>query len=148
MRARVFRSTDGGATWSVADTPVHAGGASSGIFSLAFSDGVHGIAVGGDYADRTLTDANVAITSDGGRTWRLPTGAGPAGYMSAVTFVPGTNGQTAVAVGLVGTALSTDGGEHWRMVDSVAYNSVAFADRTTGWAAGPRGRIARWIGAP
>ena len=37
-RARVFRSTDRGRTWTVADTPIHAGNTSSGIFSVAFSD--------------------------------------------------------------------------------------------------------------
>jgi photosystem II stability/assembly factor-like uncharacterized protein len=50
-----------------------------------------------------------------------------------------------VAVGLAGTARSTDGGESWTMVDSVAYNSVVFASRDAGWAAGPRGRLAKWI---
>ena len=48
-RARVFRSTDRGRTWTVADTPVHAGNAASGIFSVAFSDAQHGVVVGGDY---------------------------------------------------------------------------------------------------
>src|SRR5205823_4515201 len=43
-KARVYRSTDRGRTWSVAETPVHAGGASSGIFSVAFRDARHGIA--------------------------------------------------------------------------------------------------------
>lgn len=145
-RARVFRSTDGGMTWSVSDTPVHAGGASSGIFSVAFADGLHGIAIGGDYTKRTFADSNVALTNDGGRTWRLPRGQGPAGYMSGVAFIPGTHGQSVVAVGLVGTALSTDGGESWRMVDTVAYNSVAFSAPGAGWAVGPRGRVAKWTG--
>jgi hypothetical protein len=30
------------------------------------------------------------------------------------------------------------------MIDSVAYNTVAFATHDDGWAVGPRGRIARW----
>ena len=58
--------------------------------------------------------------------------------------LPGTNGRSLVAVGLGGTAQSADGGESWKMVDTVAYNSVAFASRNDGWAAGPRGRIAKW----
>jgi photosystem II stability/assembly factor-like uncharacterized protein len=87
---------------------------------------------------------NVALTDDGGRTWREAKGPLPAGYMSGVAIVPETNGRSLVAVGLAGTAQSTDGGESWRMVDTVAYNSVAFASRNDGWAAGPRGRIAKW----
>ena len=47
--SRVFRSTDRGRTWTAHDTPILAGNASSGIFSLAFRDPNHGVAVGGDY---------------------------------------------------------------------------------------------------
>ena len=147
-RARVFRSTDRGRTWSVADTPIHAGGASSGIFSVAFSDARHGVVVGGDYAKPKELFDNVAVTSDGGRSWRLSAGPLPRGYMSAVAFVPGTGGRSLVAVGLAGTARSADGGNSWTMVDSVAYNSVAFASREAGWASGPRGRIAKWSPTP
>jgi photosystem II stability/assembly factor-like uncharacterized protein len=143
-RARVFRSTDRGRTWSVAETPIHAGNSAAGIFSVAFSDAMHGVAVGGQYNKPKEKFDNVALTSDGGKTWRLAKGPLPAGYMSGVAFMPGTNGTNLVAVGLAGTARSTDGGESWAMIDSVAYNSVAFASREQGWAAGPRGRLAKW----
>lgn len=142
--ARVFRSTDRGRTWSVAETPIHAGSSASGIFSLAFSDPAHGVVVGGDYTKPKQPFDNVAITSDGGATWRLARGAMPPGYMSGVAFVPGTQGRSLVAVGLAGTARSDDGGESWAMVDSVAYNTVSFATHDDGWAVGPRGRIAKW----
>ncbi|HVX38687.1 MAG TPA: hypothetical protein VHB25_03855 [Gemmatimonadaceae bacterium] len=142
--ARVFRSTDRGRTWTVADTPVHAGNSASGIFSIAFSDDRHGVVVGGEYTKPKTPTDNVALTDDGGRTWRLARGPLPQGYMSAVAYVPGTRGRTLVAVGLAGTARSDDGGERWSMIDSVAYNSVAFASKDAGWAAGPRGRIAKW----
>ncbi|MDB4877237.1 MAG: glycosyl hydrolase [Gemmatimonadetes bacterium] len=143
-RARVFRSTDRGRTWRVADTPVHAGGSASGIFSVAFRDARHGVVVGGDYTKPKEPSDNVALTDDGGESWRLASGALPKGYMSGVAYLPGTSGRSLVAVGLGGTARSSDGGQSWAMVDSVAYNSVAFATRDDGWAAGPGGRIARW----
>jgi len=143
-RARVFRSTDRGRTWSVADTPIHAGDPSSGIFSVAFSDARHGVAVGGDYRQAKGMFPNVALSDDGGMTWKLAQGQLPAGFMSAVAYLPGTNGRSIVAVGLGGTARSIDGGNSWTMVDSVAYNSVTFASKNAGWAAGPRGRIAKW----
>jgi photosystem II stability/assembly factor-like uncharacterized protein len=143
-RARVFRSNDRGRTWYVADTPLHAGNASSGIFSVAFSDAEHGIVVGGDYQKPKTPLDNVAVTSDGGQTWTSAKGPLPPGYMSAVAFVPGTKGRSLVAVGLAGTAKSSDAGQSWAMVDTVPYNSVAFASRDAGWAVGPRGRIARW----
>jgi photosystem II stability/assembly factor-like uncharacterized protein len=143
--ARVFHSTDHGSTWRVAETPVHSGDAgAAGIFSVAFTDATHGIVVGGDYKKAHEGLDNVALTSDGGATWRLAKGPLPAGYMSAVAYVPGASGRSLVAVGLGGTALSTDGGESWAMVDSVQYNSVAFGAKDAGWTAGPRGRIATW----
>jgi photosystem II stability/assembly factor-like uncharacterized protein len=141
--ARVFHSADRGRTWSVAQTPVRAGSASSGNFSVAFRDAMHGTVVGGDYQQAHGASPNVALTSDGGRTWRLAHGPLPQGYLSAVSYVPGA-ASTLVATGLVGTARSTDGGESWTMVDSVGYNSVGFASKTAGWLVGPRGRIAKW----
>jgi len=141
-KARVFRSTDRGRTWSVAETPVHAGTASSGIFSVAFRDARHGVAVGGDYQQPKGAVPNVALSDDGGRSWRLAKGSLPGGYMSGVSFA---GRSRAVAVGLAGTAVSNDGGDSWTMVDTVAYNSVRFASPTVGFAAGPRGRIARWL---
>jgi photosystem II stability/assembly factor-like uncharacterized protein len=87
---------------------------------------------------------NVALTDDGGRSWRVAKGPLPIGYLSGVSFVPGST--SVVAVGLAGTALSTDGGESWRMIDTVGYNAVRFAAPNAGWAVGPKGRIARWEG--
>ena len=142
--ARVYHSSDRGRTWSVADTPIHAGSASSGIFSLAFRDGRQGIAVGGDYQMVRGGHPNVALTNDAGRTWHIAKGPLPVGYLSAAAFVPGS--PTIVAVGLAGTALSVDGGESWHMVDTIAYNSVRFEAPNAGWAVGPKGRIARWSG--
>ncbi|MEP6492726.1 MAG: glycosyl hydrolase [bacterium] len=142
-RARVFHSTDRGRTWTVADTPIHAGNSSSGIFSVAFRDAQHGVAVGGDYAKPNEAFDNAAVTTDGGRTWHLAKTMARA-YLSGVAYIPGTSGRSMVAVGLAGTARSTDGGDSWAMIDTVAYNTIAFASPNDGWAAGPRGRIAKW----
>jgi len=69
--ARVYHSADAGRTWSVAATPIRADSANAGIFSLAFSDVRHGIAVGGDYSKFHETAGNIALTEDGGKTWNL-----------------------------------------------------------------------------
>lgn len=142
--ARVYHSADRGRTWQVYDTPIRAGAASAGIFSVAFRDARHGVIAGGDYQQPALRGRNVALTADGGATWTLVDSASsPAGYRSAVTFVPATNGRELVAVGLTGTDVSRDGGLTWTQTDSVAYNSVQYATRALGWAVGPKGRIAK-----
>jgi photosystem II stability/assembly factor-like uncharacterized protein len=145
--ARVYRSTNGGRSWSVHDTPIRAGAPSAGAFSIAFRDTRHGVIAGGDYANPAVPGRNLAVTSDGGVTWTLTdSAAAPPGYRSAVAFVPRTRTNTMVAVGLTGTDVSADGGRSWRRADTTAYNSVGFASPTAGWAVGPRGRIARWAG--
>jgi len=132
----------------VNDAPLRAGIASAGIFSIAFRDAQHGVITGGDYQKPQLGGRNLALTSDGGATWTLVDSvASPGGYRSAVAFVPGAHTTTLVAVGLSGTDESRDGGMTWTRVDSTAYNSVAFASEAFGWAVGPKGRIARWVGA-
>lgn len=144
--ARLYRSTDRGRTWTVHDTPLRAGVSSAGVFSVAFRDSRHGVIAGGDYQQPALRGRNLALTSDGGATWTLSDSASsPAGYRSAVAFVPGSNGRRLLAVGLTGTDVSRDGGMTWMNVDSTAYNSVALATDGTGWAVGPKGRIARWM---
>jgi photosystem II stability/assembly factor-like uncharacterized protein len=144
----VYHSPDRGRTWTVHDTPLRAGVASAGVFSVAFRDARHGAISGGDYQNPGLSGRNLATTNDGGRSWTLTDSvSSPAGYRSAVAFVPRTRANTLVAVGLTGTDVSTDDGRTWTSVDSTAYNSVAFASPTAGWAVGPKGRIARWAGA-
>lgn len=139
-RARVFYSPDRGVSWIICETPVHAEGAASGIFSLAFFDSRRGIAVGGDYTKRALAAQSVALTFDGGRSWRTAKSP-PAAFLSGVAFA-GSPAKL-VAVGLAGTFVSADSGDTWTQVDTIPMNSVRFHG-ANGWAAGPRGRIARW----
>jgi photosystem II stability/assembly factor-like uncharacterized protein len=147
--ARVYHSADRGRSWTVSDTPIRAGVPSAGVFSVAFRDARNGVIAGGDYQQPTLRGRNLAVTRDGGRTWALADSASsPAGYRSAVTYVPGITRNVLVAVGLSGTDVSRDRGATWLSVDSVAYNSVAFATPTRGWAVGPAGRIAGWAPRP
>src|SRR6202043_3700405 len=97
-------------------------------FSVAFRDRRHGVIAGGDYQQPALRGRNLAVTLDGGATWTLAdSAASPAGYRSAVAYVPGTEGRTLVAVGLTGTDISRDGGLSWMQVEGVAHNSVQFA---------------------
>jgi photosystem II stability/assembly factor-like uncharacterized protein len=141
--ARVFRSTDEGKTWTAHETPVRAGAPSAGVFSLAFRDASHGVAVGGDYQRPEQASGAVALTDDGGRTWRPALGA-PGGYRSAVAYMQGASRTTLVAVGPNGTDMSVDGGEGWSRLGNVGFDAIALAAPGAGWAAGESGRIARW----
>ena len=140
--ARVFHSKDGGRTWSVATTPIRNDGASAGIFSLAFRDALNGIAVGGDYSKDKEDRGNIAVTTDGGRTWPAPAGTGPKGFRSAVAWLPVY--KVWIVTGTSGSDISSDGGKTWRLFDSGAYNAMSFVPGGDGWAVGPQGRIARF----
>jgi photosystem II stability/assembly factor-like uncharacterized protein len=145
--ARAFRSTDRGQSWTVHETPISAGTASSGVFSLAFRDHNHGFAVGGDYKSPEQADRICAYTMDGGRTWTLPKGPGPRGYRSAVAYVPGSGQPTLVAVGPGGSDLSTDGGQTWMPLGSLGFNAVGFFGPINGgWGVGEDGIIAKMHG--
>ncbi|MDX2033841.1 MAG: glycosyl hydrolase [Blastocatellia bacterium] len=139
--ARVFRSTDRGRTWTVAETPLLAGIPSAGVFSLAFRDARNGVAVGGDYQKPPGTERTLAFTSDGGLNWRLPDGPTPAGFRSGVVWL---RGGALVAVGTSGSDYSSNGVD-WTPLDQENYNVVAIARSGAIWAAGPRGRIAKLL---
>ena len=139
--ARVFHSADGGAAWTVARTPVRNDAAAAGIFSLAFSGALHGIAVGGDYSKPADAAHNIAVTFDGGKTWSEPSGTAPRGFRSAVVSLPG---KTWIAAGTSGSDISTDDGSTWKPFDDGNYNAAAFASSTAGFAVGPKGRVATY----
>jgi photosystem II stability/assembly factor-like uncharacterized protein len=136
--ARVFHSSDRGRHWTSSDTPIMAGVDSAGIFSIAFRDQNHGIIVGGDYRKPAVAGATAAITSDGGRTWKLIDKPFP--FRSGVARAK----DGWVAVGTSGSNLSRDDGLTWTELDRENYNSVAFTPTGDGWAAGPKGRIAKF----
>ncbi len=135
--ARIFHSTDGGETWSVAKTPIRNDGASAGVFAVAFSEGGRGIAVGGDYNKFKETVGLIATSTDQGKTWVATKGA-PAGFRSDVKNVSGTW----VVAGTSGADFSTDNGDSWQPLESGNFNALSFSGKT-GWAVGPKGVIVK-----
>jgi photosystem II stability/assembly factor-like uncharacterized protein len=138
--ARIFRSDDLGRTWTVVETPVAAGNASSGIFSLT-RDENRVLVVGGDYKNPGRSFRAAAFSADEGKAWQLAAEQ-PGGYRSAVAQI---DGGWCVAVGPNGEDFSDDYGAHWKRSDSLNLNSVAFLDVFTAWAVGPNGTIARFV---
>jgi photosystem II stability/assembly factor-like uncharacterized protein len=140
--SRVYRSTDGGRHWKVSQTPLHRG-ASAGVFAVAFRNGLQGLAIGGDFATPATAPRALALTADGGRTWTL-VGDAPGGYRSGATWVPHSAG-TALAVGLTGSDITTDGGFSWRQFDSGSFDTVECTPGGSCWASGANGRIGRLV---
>jgi photosystem II stability/assembly factor-like uncharacterized protein len=140
--ARVFHSQDRGRSWAVATTPIRNDGASAGIFSLVFRDSRRGIAVGGDYSKDGEDRRNIALTNDGGRSWKASPDGGPTGFRSAVAWLP--KRKLWIVTGTSGSDVSGDNGKTWKRFDSGAYHAMTFVPRGGGWAVGPQGRIARF----
>lgn len=140
-RPRVLRTTDYGATWEVADAPVHAG-PSSGLTTIRMGSNGAGYALGGSIGSDSVRVDAVAATTDGGMTWSVPGAlsmAGPVYGAALAAERPG--GDVLVAVGPRGLDWSSDSGASWTTVEPTTYWAVDFADTSRGWAVGPGGRI-------
>ena len=83
--ARVFHSPDRGRSWEVVDTPMIHGADSTGIFSIAFRDAMHGVIAGGDYKRPNEGGPNLAFTDDGGKSWNLSR-LRPQAFFSAAVY--------------------------------------------------------------
>ncbi len=123
--------------WSSQSLPIRSGQASQGIFSVAFRDSNHGIAIGGDYSDPENPSEIAARTTDGGKTWTPIHEHGPSGYRSCVAPVPGSHPPVWVAVGSHGADWSQDDGKTWQSIpDLLGYHVVAFDSQGNGVAIG------------
>ena len=136
--ARVFRSNDRGKTWSVSATPFVKGTAGSGIFSIAMRDAKNGVIVGGNYEKPEQNTNNLALTSDGGKTWKFHVKL--SGYRSSVAYV---DRRTLISVGTNGTDVSLDGGTTWKKIGEMNLNAVQANGRNFTWAIGPGGLIVK-----
>jgi len=140
--ARVFRSTNAGKTWTVAETPLIHGPGSAGIFSIAFRDAMHGVIAGGDYKHPELDGPNLAFTNDGGLTWEL-SNVSPQTYFSAVAFAKPGSGSTAVLV--VGAARSAYADDvtkkSWQKTWDLNLNALSISPTGEAIAVGPKGMI-------
>jgi hypothetical protein len=130
---RVFRS-DAPRHWTAIKVSMAGGKDSAGIFSLAFRDATHGLAVGGNYQNPAETAGTAAWTSDAGATWH-PATRFPSGYRSSVAWSRAL--RVWIAVGPNGSDLSRDDGRTWEQFDSGDWNALSLP-----WVAGPKGRIA------
>lgn len=140
--ARVFRSTDGGKSWQVSDTPIVHGSDSQGIFSIAFRDHKHGIIAGGDYKQPDQGGRNLAFSTDGGATWRLAE-LSPQSYFSVIAFDP-KNGDGLWAAGIQGTYSGDTQQKTWTKTWPFKLNGLSLDPTGNAVGVGPNGSIIRF----
>lgn len=133
---RVYFSPDKGKTWKVFNTPLVKGENTTGGYSIDFYNDKIGVIFGGDYTKPKENRANKAITTNGGKTWKLVAdGSGP-GYKSCVKFVPGSGGKELIAVGYTGISYSHDTGKTWTQLCDEGFYTISFLNEFTAYAAG------------
>ena len=129
----MLATDNGGATWNVQSSPT-----GDDLFSVAFSDSKHGLAVG---------NGTILTTTDGGAHWRMHS-AGNGNFLTSVAVQDKTHacavgrhvGSDGVFAGLI--LRISDGGNTWVqqiVTRTAAYSDlfgVAFADLANGWAVG------------
>jgi len=134
---RVFKSTDRGLHWTVAEVPFESGA----YVDVRFKDENNGIAMDKG-ADRWPTP--IAETSDGGETWTLIEYTGKC-YGYDFEYVPGTYNMyvsTGVNVNVEaqrGGSYSYDGGHSWTVweeMEGVQLIATAWVEGAIGWAGG------------
>ena len=136
-KSRVFYSSDKGNSWKVYETPIIQGEAMTGIFTADFYDSKIGFIAGGNYEKPNQNFQNKALTTDGGKTWKLVGENTGFGYASCVQFVPNSNGNQLVSVGASGLFYSHDRGNSWKQfsTDASLY-TIRFVNNNTAIAAG------------
>lgn len=141
---RIFYSPDKGIQWEVFETPIRNDTPTEGIYSIDFYDEELGVAIGGDYTKPGNTNANKAISKDGGKTWQLVANGEAPEYKSCIQFVPGSDGFGMVSVGFTGISYSYDKGKHWKELSTEAFYTVRFLNDSVAYAAG-KNRISKLV---
>jgi photosystem II stability/assembly factor-like uncharacterized protein len=146
-KSRVLHTSDRGQTWNISEVPL-ATGPSTGAFSIAFRDRLHGVIVGGNYTKESEAVNNLAVTNDGGVNWSLSKGL--SGYRSVVAYAPSTRKlKTIVAIGPSGVDFSNDDGKTWQRAQGPGFDTLSFVRSNlrspVGWAAGNNGAIGKLV---
>jgi hypothetical protein len=139
-KGRLYRSSDKGVTWSVAQAPLTDFGLATQNGTVDFSTTTNGcllktIRTGTSTANYVYT-RTFYTTTNGGTTWST---ASPfTGTRFILTYVPGTTTILATSQAApVGTSISSDNGFTWTDVESGAQRgAAAVLNATTAWCAG------------
>ena len=143
-KARVLRSTDRGATWQIAETPLRVRARCRAPIRSRSATRSHGVIVGGDYVEGSRGGRQRSPSrATAERRGSLVKERGLGGFRSVVAFVPGSK-STFIAIGPSGTDISLDDGRTWSPVEGPGFDTFSFAPkRNLGWGSGARGTIGR-----
>lgn len=141
-KGNILYSGDKGVNWEVRTTPIASTKSTQGIYSIDFYDENIGFLIGGDYTDPDNDEGNKALTTDGGKTWKLVADGHLPDYRSCVQFVPHSDGRSLLAIGFKGIAYSNDYGESWKQLSDESFYTLRFLNDTIAYAAGAN-RIAK-----
>lgn len=144
-KSRVYHTPDFGKSWQVFNTPIIAGETMTGIYSIHFSNNTTGLVAGGNWEHVSDTNANLALTYDGGLTWTKIDN--PIGFMSCAQFLPNSTSEIMALQGRARggnskMAYSNDTGKTWQVFPNENYLSIQFANRNKAWISG-KNKIAR-----
>jgi photosystem II stability/assembly factor-like uncharacterized protein len=132
--SRVFISNDLGDTWIENSVPIQKGDM-KGIFSIDFYDAGLGFLCGGDWNNKEDNTKNMAITMDGGITWKIIKSGKYPGYRSCVKYMD--TRRNLVSVGPTGVSTTKDGGSTWKHISDSSFYSVQYEPYTaTHWMSG------------
>ena len=133
----IYRTTDGGVTWTFTYAP-GGSGAQNWYNDIAFTDALHGVAVG--------NHGRIVRTVDGGLTWSIPASAIiPELNITELTDVHWLSATEVWILGSNGVMLrSVDQGDTWTLLDRRRVSGGAFAFQGPNvWVVGGCGMIVR-----
>jgi photosystem II stability/assembly factor-like uncharacterized protein len=147
LRNRLYRTTDQGYTWTVADSVT--GGPSQIGFGFAFKDNLNGLAA--DFYPISV----ISSTSDGGETWEpmVPYPPGLSTISSLfIVYAKGTDSSYVITsqtdLGgnpmMPGTAYSDDNGHTWTQVSNLPCGPAVFSSCNRGWCGSINDSIYHW----
>ena len=131
-KARFFRSSDKGKTWTITPLPFPSS-ESSGPYSLAMINKKKGIVVGGDYTLPNERQNTSFYTINGGKTWKKPKEEAN-GYRSCVYYYK----EISYCCGTNGIDYSKDNGKTWKKLATnncfaiVAHDDFIYFSSTNG----------------
>jgi hypothetical protein len=115
--------------------PMDHGEATKGPFSLSFKGRDTILVAGGDYRADSLSNKNLSISYDGGKSWQRP--EFPSSVFGRYWSCVNWDGERIILCSRFGTALSFNNGASW------FFENQGFYSNDGHWFSGPSGKIGR-----